>query len=157
RLFTAIVHDISERRRAQEELAELHRRLVEASRMAGKAEMASDVLHNVGNILNSVNVSAGVLAERIGQRRTEALLKLTRLLREHDGDVGTFLTQDPRGKLVPTYLEKLANTMSEEQSEILGELSSLTRDVEHIKEIISMQQSYARVAVDVRESVVLAE
>jgi PAS domain S-box-containing protein len=157
RLFTAIVHDITERRRAQEELAELHRRLVEASRMAGKAEMASDVLHNVGNILNSVNVSAGVLTERIGQRRTEALLKLTRLLREHEADVGTFLTQDPRGKLVPTYLEKLANTMSEEQNEILGELSSLTRDVEHIKEIISMQQSYARVSVDVREPVVLAE
>ncbi|HEV3189255.1 MAG TPA: PAS domain S-box protein, partial [Polyangiaceae bacterium] len=157
RLFTAIVHDISERRRAQEELAELHRRLVEASRLAGKAEMASDVLHNVGNILNSVNVSAGVLAERIGQQRCEALFKVTDLLREHQGDLGSFVTQDPRGKLVPMYLEKLAHTMTEEQREVLGELTSLMRDVEHIKEIVSMQQSYARVNVDVREPVSLSE
>ena len=157
RLFTAIVHDISERRREQEELAELHRRLVEASRLAGKAENASDVLHNVGNILNSVNVSAGVLAERIGQQRGETVFKVTRLLREHEGDLGSFMTQDPRGKLVPAYLEKLAHTMTEEKREILGELSSLIRDVEHIKEIVATQQSYARMKVDVREPVSLAE
>jgi PAS domain S-box-containing protein len=157
RLVTAIVRDVSERKRAQEELAELHRRLVEASRMAGKAELASDVLHNVGNVLNSVNVSAGVLADRIGQQRSEALLKVTRLLREQGGEIGAFMAHDPRGKLVPDYLEKLANTMSGEQREILGELSSLTRDIEHIKEIIAMQQSYARVSVDVRESVMVGD
>jgi len=157
RLFTAIVHDISERHRGQEELAELHRRLVEASRMAGKAENASDVLHNVGNILNSVNVSAGILAERIGQQRGEALFKVTHLLREHQADLGTFVTQDPRGKLVPAYLEKVAQTIREEQREILGELASLTRDVEHIKQIISTQQSYARMNVDLREPVLLTD
>jgi PAS domain S-box-containing protein len=157
RLVTAIVRDVSERKRAQEELAELHRRLVEASRTAGKAELASDVLHNVGNVLNSVNVSAGVLSERIGRQRSDALLKVTRLLREQGGDIGAFMAHDPRGKLLPDYLEKLADTMSGEQREILGELSSLTRDIEHIKEIISMQQSHARVSVDVRESVMLGD
>jgi PAS domain S-box-containing protein len=157
RLYTAIVHDVSERHRAQEELAELHRRLVEASRVAGKAENASDVLHNVGNVLNSVNVSAGILAERIGKERGQALIRVTHLLHEHQDDLGAFMTQDSRGKLVPAYLEKLAQTMDQDQREILGELSSLIRDVEHIKEIVSTQQSYARMNVDVREPVSLAE
>ena len=156
-LFTAIVHDVTERRQAQAELAELHRRLVEASRQAGKAEIARDVLHNVGNILNSVNVSAGILAERIGQQRCEALFKVTHLLREHEDDLGFFVTKDARGKLVPAYLEKLAHTMKEEQREILGELSSLIHDVEHIKEIVSTQESHAGVNVDVREPLSLAD
>jgi signal transduction histidine kinase len=119
--------------------------------------MASEVLHNVGNILNSVNVSATLLSEKLGARRFEALVKVNNLLREHTDDLGAFLTQDARGKLVPEYLDRLASTMREELDGTLGELSSLVRDVEHIKEIIAMQQSYARVLVDVREPVALAE
>jgi eukaryotic-like serine/threonine-protein kinase len=155
RLFTAIVHDISERRRAQQELAELHRRLVEASRQAGKAEVASDVLHNVGNILTSVSVSATVVAETVSQRRFESVRKVANLFQEHEGDLGAFLTEDERGKLLPTYLDKLSQTMAEEHHGMLSELSSLTHDIEHISKIISLQQSYARVAVDVGESVSL--
>jgi PAS domain S-box-containing protein len=156
-LFTAIVHDITERRRAQEEVADLHRRLVEASRLAGKAEVASDVLHNVGNILNSVGVSATVLSQKARQTRCESLVKATRLLRDHEGDLTAFLTEDPRGKLLPILLEKLAETMNDEQRSILGELSSLTHDIDHIKAIVVMQQSYARVPVDVTEAIALAE
>jgi signal transduction histidine kinase len=82
---------------------------------------------------------------------------VNKLLREHAQNLGEFLTEDPRGKLIPEYLERLASTMAEEQEGTLGELSSLARDVEHIKEIITMQQSYARVLVDMREPVPLAE
>jgi signal transduction histidine kinase len=139
------------------ELRRLNRRLVEASRQAGKAEMASEVLHNVGNILNSVNVSATMLGEKLAQRRFEALARVNGLLGEHSGDLGLFLTEDPRGKLVPEYLERLASTMRDEQQAAEVELTSLVRDIEHIKEIISMQQSYARVTVDVREAVPLGE
>ena len=31
------------------------------------AEVATNVLHNVGNILNSVNISASLVAERVRQ------------------------------------------------------------------------------------------
>jgi PAS domain S-box-containing protein len=157
RLFTAIVHDVSERERAAQERADLNRRLVEASRQAGKAETAIDVLHNVGNILTSVNCSAALLARRIGQRRHDALHKVNHLFREHHRDLGRFLSEESRGRLVPAYLEELAKTMDEDQRGMLAELSSLTRDIDHIKEIVAMQQSYARVTVDVREPVGLTE
>jgi signal transduction histidine kinase len=79
------------------------------------------------------------------------------MLREHAEDLGVFMTQDERGKMVPSYLEKLAKKMADEQLQMLTELTSLTRDIGHIKEIVTMQQSYARVTVDVREEVSLAE
>jgi PAS domain S-box-containing protein len=157
RLFTAIVHDISERLRAQQERAELNRRLVEASRQAGKAEAAIDVLHNVGNILTSVNCAAALLGRRMARRRHEALVKLARLIREHEHDLGRFLREEPRGRLVPEYLEELAESMEEDTRGMLADLTSLTRDVDHINEIVAMQQSYARVAVDLREPVSLKE
>ena len=67
---TALLHEIAERKRAEEELQRTQQQLIDASRQAGMAEVATGVLHNVGNVLNSVNVSATLIAERLGQART---------------------------------------------------------------------------------------
>jgi signal transduction histidine kinase len=122
------------------------RALVEASRRAGMAEVATGVLHNVGNVLNSVNVSAGVLADRIRQSKVPALGKVAGLIRERRQDLGTFLTSDQRGKVLPEYLLQLAGLMSSEQEQMLGELTQLAHSVNHIKQIVAAQQSYARAA-----------
>ncbi|MGK3984271.1 PAS domain S-box protein [Sorangium sp. So ce136] len=157
RLTMAIVRDISERKRAESEHLELNQRLVSASRVAGMAEVAAGVLHNVGNVLTSVNVSATVVADTLSRSRISALAKAVALLREHEGDLGAFLTEDPRGKLVPAYLDKLSATLAEEQATVLSELASLTKDIDHIKRIVQMQQSYAKLSVNVREAVSLPE
>ncbi len=57
--------DISERKQAEVKLENLHRQLQEASRQAGMAEVATNVLHNIGNVLNSVNVSSALVSERV--------------------------------------------------------------------------------------------
>jgi signal transduction histidine kinase len=150
RLVTAIVRDISERRRAEAEKQDLHERLVTASRQAGMAEIASNVLHNVGNVLNSVNVSASIVSDRLAKSRMPALSKATALLREHAHDLGAFLTTDKRGKLLPSYLDQLGEGLVQERGVLLDELASLRRDIDHIKEIVTAQQSYARVSVDLR-------
>jgi C4-dicarboxylate-specific signal transduction histidine kinase len=74
------------------------------------------------------------------------LAKTAALLREHQADLGQFLTQDSRGKMVPSYLGTLAEHLTAEQAEILKELGSLTKNIEHIKDIVTMQQSYAKVS-----------
>ncbi|HEY0991875.1 MAG TPA: PAS domain S-box protein [Kofleriaceae bacterium] len=150
RLVTAIVRDISERRRAEAEKQDLHERLVTASRQAGMAEIASNVLHNVGNVLNSVNVSATIVSDRLTRSKMPALSKVTALLREHAHDLGTFLTADKRGKLLPSYLEQLGEGLVQERGVLLDELASLRRDIDDIKEIVKAQQSHARVSIDVR-------
>ncbi|MGV3774773.1 MAG: ATP-binding protein [Verrucomicrobiales bacterium] len=125
------------------ELEVIHNQLVDASRRGGMAEIASNVLHNVGNVLNSVNVSTGLIAERVRKSRVSSLAKVVALLRQHEKDLGHFITQDERGKHLLVFLAQLSEHLISEQTGSLGELESLQQNVEHIKEIVAMQQTYA--------------
>jgi signal transduction histidine kinase len=140
-----ILEDITARKRTEQELAETYKTLMDASRVAGMADVATGVLHNVGNVLNSVNVSVNVLAESLHHSRVGSVTKLSALLHEHAGELGNFLTADPRGQRILPYLDTLADHLTGEQQRMLSELESLRRNVEHIKDIVSMQQSYAKV------------
>jgi PAS domain S-box-containing protein len=138
-----IFWDITERKRAQAELENVHQQLLEASRQAGMAEIATNVLHNVGNVLNSVNISTSLVVESVKKSRASSLARVVALLREHAQDLGAFITQDSRGKHVPAHLAQLAEHLLAEQATNARELDSLRRNVEHIKEIVAMQQNYA--------------
>ncbi len=139
----AVVEDITERRRAEEELERVHKQLLVASRQAGMAEVATNVLHNVGNVLNSVNVSASIVSERIRKSKCAGLTRVAALLSEHASDLATFLTGS-QGRHLPVYLQELAAELIAERDAASGELAVLHGNVEHIKEIVAMQQSYAR-------------
>lgn len=136
---------IVERKRMEAEIQRTHRELVKASREAGMAEVATSVLHNVGNVLNSVNVSTHVLKKRFQQSKITSLKRLAGLFQEHAGDLGGFLARDGKGRQLPGYIGQLAEHFSAEQKAILEEVDCLERNLEHIKQIISTQQSYARV------------
>jgi signal transduction histidine kinase len=143
---TVLRQEIDDRRRAESEREAMHRRLVEVSRQAGMSEVATGVLHNVGNVLNSVNVSAGVVTDKVRQSDAAGVAQIAAMLRDHADDLGSFLTRDERGRLIPTYLAELGAHLAGEQETLLGELQSLTKNVEHIKEIVAMQQTYAKVS-----------
>jgi signal transduction histidine kinase len=128
------------------ELTEAHKQLLMTSRQAGMAEVATNVLHNVGNVLNSVNVSAETVAGKIRHFRIASLKNVARLLREHEHHLPDFLTQDSRGRELPSYLVQLADNLAEPQKAILEEVRHLQNNIEHIKQIVSMQQNHARVA-----------
>ncbi|MHB8520442.1 MAG: PAS domain S-box protein [Limisphaerales bacterium] len=138
-----IFRDVTERKRAQADLENLHTQLLDASRRSGMAEIATNVLHNVGNVLTSVNISAGLIVEGVRKFRTASLARVVVLLQEHAQDLGAFLTTDSRGKQVPAYLAQLSGHLLAEQAALTSELDCLRRDVEHIKEIVAMQQNYA--------------
>ena len=138
--------EIAERRRAEKQLAEVHHQLVDAARRAGMAEIATGVLHNVGNVLNSVNVSATVVADRMRNSKITELNRALGLLDEHATELGRFFTEDRRGKQLPGFLRLVASNLDRERSVMMEELQSLTRHVDHIKTIVAMQQSYAGVA-----------
>jgi len=117
--------------------------LLAAARVAGMAEIATNVLHNVGNVLNSVNVSASLVGARLRGSKLKRLGRAAELLNDHAGDLGAFMSEDPRGKLLPAYLRELASTLEGEHADMADELQVLGRSVEHIKEIVAIQQSFA--------------
>jgi two-component system, NtrC family, sensor kinase len=131
-------------RKSLEELRATQQRLMAASRQAGMAEIAISVLHNVGNVLNSVNVSAALIQHKLRTSRTPDLLKITGLMKANDGDLAAYMTTDRRGKLLPAYLSGLAERLVAEQHDLANELTSLTNSVEHIKQIVNAHHSYAR-------------
>ena len=108
------------------------------------AEVATGVLHNVGNVLNSVNVSATLVADHVRQTKAGNVAKVAAMLAQHQADLGAFVTQDPRGRMIPGYLATLAESLATEHRSVLDELEHLRKNVEHIKDIVAMQQSYAR-------------
>jgi len=139
----AMVQDITARRIAEQELEQLHKQLLVASRQAGMAEVATNVLHNVGNVLNSVNVSASLVTEGIGKSKCVGLARAAALLSEHAQDLPAFLA-GAQGKHLPAYLQELAAELLKERDTATAELSALLGNVEHIKEIVATQQSHAK-------------
>jgi PAS domain S-box-containing protein len=144
--FSTILRDMTEWREAEEALRQSQQKLLETSRLAGMAEVATGVLHNVGNVLNSVNVSAGLVVEKLRRSKAPKLAKAAALLTEHNGNIGEYLTKDPNGQKLPGYLLKLGEFFVAENAELLEEIDQLGRNIEHIKEVVAMQQSYAKVS-----------
>jgi PAS domain S-box-containing protein len=148
--------DITEQKKAEQELKKLHDQLLDASRQAGMAEVATNVLHNVGNVLNSVNISAGLAAGHVHNSSLPHLARVAGLLEQNAGNIAQYMATDPVGIKVPGFLSQLAAQLDTEQKAILEELEQLGKNVEHIKDIVAVQQSYASVA-GVTQSVEVVE
>jgi signal transduction histidine kinase len=140
---TQLQYQMEVRNKAEREVERSHKQLVDASRRAGMAEVATGVLHNVGNVLNSVNVSANLISEKIKTLQVGGVSKLAQLL-AGTPDLAAFITLDERGKQVPAYLTRLGEQLNQEQKALLAEFDSLRQNVDHVKEIVATQQSYAQ-------------
>lgn len=138
--------NISEWRQAQDELGRVHRQLLDASREAGMAEVATSVLHNVGNVLNSVNVSATLVSDRLRKNSTASFSRVSALLRAQSADLPGFFARDPRAGQLTSYLEQFGQHLKAEQQAMLAELENLRANIEHIRDIVTMQQGFARLS-----------
>jgi signal transduction histidine kinase len=139
------------------ELRQAQADLVATARRAGMAEIATNVLHNIGNVLNSVTVSANLATTTIHDSKAATLSDIVALLDDNAADLPGFFARDARAKLVPRYLELLANTLQEERRRVLEDLARLKSSVQHIMEIVAMQQSYAGVSGTVIQSIHVGE
>jgi signal transduction histidine kinase len=134
-----------ERERTAARVSAMQQELLTVTRMAGMAEVATGVLHNVGNVLNSLNTSVIVVQSRLKASKVAALSRGVELYREFPGGLGAFLATD-KGKVLPQYLDKVSVQLAAENAEALGELESINRNVHHIATIVATQQAYTRVS-----------
>jgi signal transduction histidine kinase len=141
-----ITHDVTESKELEIALEKSSTELIHTSRLAGMAEVATGVLHNVGNVLNSLNVSATVITAGLRSSKVESLGKVAALLKEHSADLGEYLSHDPKGKMLPEFIEKLAEHFTAERTRLHAEIESLQKNIDHIKDIVAMQQAYAHLA-----------
>jgi two-component system NtrC family sensor kinase len=136
-----------------DELRSTQRKLVDASRLAGMAEVASAVLHNIGNVLTSVNVSARLVVELARGSRGERLVELAELLQSKSDDLPGFLGEADRSRLIPAYLVAVARHMGDERTAIQTEMARLERNLDHIQAVIRAQQKHTGRAIVIEEVV----
>jgi C4-dicarboxylate-specific signal transduction histidine kinase len=146
KVLSGIAINITKRKAIEKEVASLNQQLVESARMAGMADVAISVLHNVGNILNSANVSLGLLQEKIERNHTQKLFKVIDMIGDNISSLATYLTEDPKGKLIPEYLTTLEKVIKEEHHSFANEIENLVKHIQHIKDIVVMQQTVSKVS-----------
>ncbi len=145
-----------ERKQFLAEKEQLRSQLGEAAYKIEMADVASTVLHNVGNVLTSVTVAAHMVESVVDQSSVILVNRMAELIKAHDQDLGTYLTEDPKGKRIPLSLEKLGTHLLEEQRAILKEMKGLVRNIRHMKQIIVSHQTMAKSAGQI-EQISLAE
>ena len=140
----AIARDITERKRAEAKLKTAQEKLLETAREVGMAEVATGVLHNVGNVLNSVSVTAESIQKRVRNSKISYLSDVVGLLEQHANELSTFMANEERGRKIPAFLANLSKELVEEQERCLEALEELTKHVQHVGDIIQLQQSHSQ-------------
>lgn len=139
-----VSQDITERRRSELELERIHEQLRSSARQAGMAEVATSILHNVGNVLTSINVCSALLTEELRHSKSKDVGRLAGLIKEQGAQLGHFLTDDARGKLVPDYLQTLGERLIQENQTALAHMATLRKGLEHVNHAVATQQNYAK-------------
>lgn len=131
--------------RAYDDLETTHRRLkdtqnqlLDASWKAGMADVASNVLHNVGNALNSVHIAQNNFQDRLKRSRIENLDKSSALLKKTE-DIETKTEQ---GSLLIRYISKLSMLLNREHLSNLREIQKLGEGLARINAIVAAQQRF---------------
>ncbi|RAP35973.1 hypothetical protein B1207_10370 [Legionella quinlivanii] len=132
-------------------------RLIETSRSAGVAEIATSILHNVGNVLNSVNTSVAMLSEAAQHSYVVQLPKLLSILEENLDHLDVYLKDDERGKLFMPYFKKLIEQLESEKVKMSEELNQLNNNLTHVNQVIAMQQSSGQASSEIKETIDLEE
>lgn len=122
----------------------LNQQLLELARRSGMAEIARTILHNIGNILNSINISVDLLSQKVTRSKLSDLTNIRDLLRAHQHDLASFLTEDPKGSLLPKYITTLTDCWEKERDMLLNECKTLILNIQHVREIIETQENLSR-------------
>ncbi len=130
---------------SQKELKATHKKLIETARRMGMAEVATGVLHNVGNVLNSVGVTTSLIKKRVRESKVDVLARISDQFQEHSDDLSMFISSDDRGRKLPSLVSSLSEHMIEEKDSLLRELNVLTEYVDLIINIVNLQQSSSKV------------
>jgi signal transduction histidine kinase len=120
-------------------MAELQAQLREASRESGIAMLASGIMHNVGNLLCNVSVSAELVHNIAFRSDVASLAHVAETLRSaREASSGTI------PPAIPEFVAQLAQRLQQERATVLSEAKGLRDGITHAAAIIAAQQQLAK-------------
>lgn len=132
------------RKRIRRELKQTNIRLVENAHLAGKAELAAEVLHNVGNTINSAGMDSEILKEALKRSRLAGIWKVLELLKTHEGQEDVFFHSE-KGKSTIKYIRSLAVVLQDEHEKFLEIAGKLTGDIKSVRDVLAFQEELSSV------------
>jgi signal transduction histidine kinase len=127
----------------EQERQQLQEHLARMTGRAAMADTATGVLHNLGNVLNSVNTSLALARDHLAALPADALRKSCDLLEQNHQDLPGFLTSHAKGQKLPVFLQEIAKRLCATEAGLQEEMARLNEKVEAMREVISAQQRYA--------------
>lgn len=125
----------------EETLSELHET---KDAFKESSQIASGVLHNVGNLLNSINTSSSIIQDIIYRSVISRYTKANELLRANINNIEEFIINNPKGKKLLNYYLELENSFLDEKNKLNDNTNRLIEKVAAVKETITAQQRSAK-------------
>jgi PAS domain S-box-containing protein len=154
--ITGMMMDITERVEAEERERTLQRQLRENSHRAGMAEIATGVLHNVGNVLNSLGIANTTARRELKALRLDRLQQASSMISSNRATLATYMSEDARGRHFPELLSAISSQLAVNAQAVETELHTIDQLLDHLRSIVSAQQSLAQLG-GLREPVRLQE
>lgn len=139
-----ISKDITIYKKSQLELEKAQEKLIDLSRHIGRSEIASSILHNIGNVLNSINLSSTTIEENLKESTLPIVGKISEALDKPPQELSDFLIKDSKGNQIPALLNRVFDSLQAERSQIQEEAINLNKCLDHVNTIIAAQQQITR-------------
>lgn len=125
-----------------EELEVTQLRVIELAHRAGMADAAAVVLHNVGNLLNSVTVGAARMTETASALPVQALGQAAALIDEHRHDLADFLANDAKGKRLPSLLSEIEAVLRADVADLVEDAQTVQLQARQIADVVRAQKEH---------------
>ncbi|WP_207912253.1 sensor histidine kinase [Pseudobacteriovorax antillogorgiicola] len=118
--------------------------LVESSRKAGMAEVATGVLHNIGNVITGVNVNVQSLEQYYRKSASHRLPDLVKLFESQGDQLPEYLSDSKRRESVVGYMNAIVSDLEKNREAHLQTVQSLSQNIKHVMQLVSQQQANAK-------------
>ncbi len=150
-LLSGIAMDVTQHKESEKKIIDLNRELVITARKVGMADIATSVLHNIGNVINSSNISLGILKENFNSKIYRNLFSVGGMLKEDESSLEDYITKDEKGKLIPLYISKLIDTLLASHETCSKEISNLSDQLDYVVKIMASQEGIAGILGETEE------
>jgi len=151
-LLQTLGDEVAERKRVVADLQKTQEVAQKHVKAADRVDLANSVLHNVGNVLNSVNVSCAQIDNFLTSSRLSQCLLALRLFEKNRGNITEFLTSDAKGKQLPEYFRLVSSILEEEHQQLSEEVKEMRKKIQLMKDLVDAQQSSSKSSTRIASS-----
>jgi len=133
-----------------EKLDASYRRLMDQAHKRGM-EDSTGILHNIANIMNSVNVTTHSIENLMSVSVVNDLLMANKMLEARFDELDDFIKNDPKGKKLMQYYVSMSESFENFQKKLQIHINRLLDKIGLIEGIINEQQSFIGVRSSLEE------